>query len=67
MKRRAAIGHVKNEHRMSRNFLAHTQGDRINAILAAAGYNFRLILNWLRDLLYLILAAILMQQKLQAA
>lgn len=70
MKRRAAIepviGHVKNEHRLGRNFLAHTEGDRINAILAAAGYNFRLILNWLRDLLYLILAAILVQQKLQS-
>jgi transposase, IS5 family len=70
MKRRAAIepviGHVKNEHRMGRNYLAHTQGDRINAVLAAAGYNFRLILNWLRDLLCLLLALILTKQKLQA-
>jgi transposase, IS5 family len=69
MKRRAAIepviGHVKNEHRMNRNHLAHTQGDRINAILAAAGYNFRLLLNWLRDLLCLLLAVIFTQQKLQ--
>ena len=71
MKRRAAIepviGHVKNEHRMGRNFLAHTEGDRINAILAAAGYNFRLLLNWLRDLLCLLLAAICTQRKLQAS
>jgi transposase, IS5 family len=71
MKRRAAIepviGHVKNEHRMGRNHLAHTQGDRINAILASAGYNFRLLLNWLRDLLCLILAAIFTRQKLQPA
>jgi transposase, IS5 family len=69
MKRRAAIepviGHVKNEHRMNRNYLAHTQGDRINAILAAAGYNFRLLLNWLRDLLCLLMAVIFTQQKLQ--
>lgn len=69
MKRRAAIepviGHVKNEHRMGRNHLAHTLGDRINAILAAAGYNFRLLLNWLRDLLCLLLAAIFTQSKLQ--
>jgi transposase, IS5 family len=68
MKRRAAIepviGHVKNEHRMGRNYLAHTEGDRINAILAAAGYNFRLLLNWLRDLLCLLLAAFFTQQKL---
>jgi transposase, IS5 family len=71
MKRRAAIepviGHVKNEHRMNRNYLAHTQGDRINAILAAAGYNFRLLLNWLRDLLCLLLTAIFTKQKLQSA
>jgi len=55
MKRRAAIepviGHIKNEHRMNRNYLAHTTGDAINAILAAAGYNFRLLLNWLKDFL----------------
>jgi transposase, IS5 family len=36
---------------MERNYLAGTQGDAINAILAAAGYNFRLLLTWLRLLL----------------
>ena len=60
MRRRAAvepvIGHIKNEHRMERNYLAGTQGDAINAILAAAGYNFRLLLTWLRLLLPLMLA-----------
>jgi IS5 family transposase len=60
MRRRAAIepviGHIKNEHRMGRNFLAHEQGDAINAVLAAAGYNFRLLLNWLRIILRLLLA-----------
>ena len=60
MRRRAAveplIGHIKNEHRMDRNYLAHTQGDAINAVLAAAGYNFRLLLTWLRLLLRLMLA-----------
>jgi IS5 family transposase len=54
MKRRAAvepvIGHIKNEHRMARNYLAGKAGDARNAVLAAAGYNFRLLLNWLRDL-----------------
>lgn len=62
MKRRAAIepviGHVKNEHRMGRNYLAHQQGDAINAILAAAGYNFRQLLNWLRIILRLLLATL---------
>jgi len=61
MRRRAAvepvIGHIKNEHRMDRNYLAHSSGDAINAILAAAGYNFRLLINWLRLFLRLLLAA----------
>src|SRR4051812_15066281 len=50
-RRRAAvepvIGHLKSEHRMGRNHLAHSAGDAINAVLAAAGYNFRLLLRWL--------------------
>jgi IS5 family transposase len=41
------IGHLKNEHRMGRNHLAHSTGDAINAVLAAVGYNFRLLLKWL--------------------
>jgi hypothetical protein len=32
---------------MGRNFLAHTAGDTPNAVLAAAGYNFRRLLKWL--------------------
>jgi transposase, IS5 family len=68
MRRRAAIepviGHVKNEHRMGRNHLAHEQGDAINAILAAAGYNFRLLLTWLRLLLRLFLTVLFAQPRL---
>ena len=41
------IGHLKAEHRMGRNHLAHRTGDAINAVLAAVGYNFRLLLKWL--------------------
>ena len=45
MKRRAAIepgiGHLKREHRMDRNRLKGTDGDKINAILSATGMNFR--------------------------
>ncbi len=54
------IGHIKNVHRMDRNYLAGPQGDAINTDLAAAGYNFRLILNWLRLLLCLIAGLILL-------
>lgn len=46
MKRRAAvepvIAHLKAEHRMGRNHLKGREGDRSNAVLAAAGFNFRL-------------------------
>ena len=59
MKRRAAvepvIGHIKNEHRMTRNYLAHKRGDAINPIMAAAGYNFHLLLKWIRSLWALLL------------
>ena len=45
LRRRSAvepvIGHAKSEHRMGRNFLKGTHGDAANAVLAAAGYNFR--------------------------
>ncbi len=55
MRRRAAvepvIGHVKAEHRLGRNYLKGRVGDRINAVLAAAGYNFSLLLRWLAELL----------------
>jgi IS5 family transposase len=55
MKRRAAIepviGHVKSDHRMDRNYLKGRDGDRANAVLAAAGYNFSILIRWLRLLL----------------
>ena len=55
LRRRSAvepcIGHLKSEHRMGRNHLAHAAGDAANAVLAAAGYNFRRLLAWLATLL----------------
>lgn len=33
------IGHVKHDHRMIRNYLKGTQGDMINVLLAATGFN----------------------------
>jgi hypothetical protein len=55
MRRRAAvepvIGHLKADHRMDRNYLKGRKGDRANAVLAAAGYNFSLLLRWLEELL----------------
>jgi len=50
LKRRAAveptIGHLKSDNRLSRNYLAGKTGDRINTLLAAAGYNLRKLLRW---------------------
>jgi IS5 family transposase len=55
MRRRAAvepvIGHLKDDHRMRRNHLKGRDGDRTNAVLAAAGYNFSLLRRWFTELL----------------
>ena len=60
LRRRSAIepviGHLKAEHRMGRNYLWHREGDAINAVLAAVGYNFRRLIRWLSLLLSQILA-----------
>jgi len=61
LRRRSAvepvIGHLKCEHRMGRNYLWFRQGDAANAVLAAAGYNFRRLIRWLRLLVSQILGA----------
>ena len=54
----AAIGHMKTDGHLGRNFLRGRHGDHANAVLTAVGYNFRLILKWLKGLLRPILAAI---------
>jgi IS5 family transposase len=62
LRRRSAvepvIGHLKAEHRMGRNYLWYRRGDAANAVLAAAGYNFRRLIRWLRLLLCQILIAL---------
>ncbi|MBC8159524.1 MAG: IS5 family transposase [Alphaproteobacteria bacterium] len=62
LRRRSAIepviGHCKSDGHLGRNFLKGRLGDRINAVMSAVGYNFRLILKWLRKLLRKIIAAI---------
>ena len=63
LRRRSAvepvIGHAKSYRRMGRNFLKGVQGDAANAVLAAAGYNFRRILAWLAALWRALIMAIL--------
>jgi IS5 family transposase len=63
LRRRSAvepvIGHAKAEHGMSRNFLKGHHGDASNAVLAAAGYNFRRLLAWVAALWRVLVAAII--------
>ena len=51
-RRRAAIepiiGHLKQDHRMRRNFLKGTEGDKINVLMAAAAFNLKKRLNQIR-------------------
>jgi IS5 family transposase len=54
-KRRAAIepkiGHLKQDHRLSRNFYKGIKGDNNNVMLAAAAMNFKRMMNkWKEDL-----------------
>ena len=51
---------------MGRNSLAHASGDAINAVLAAAGYNFRRLLAWLRFLLLRILIVLSLPTELKS-
>jgi IS5 family transposase len=68
MKRRAAvepvIGHLKAEHRLGRNYLKGREGDRANAVLAAVGYNFHLLLRWFAALLRALIQALLLPHPL---
>jgi len=45
MRRRSSIepviGHLKQDHRVGRNYLKGLKGDQINILLAAAAYNFK--------------------------
>ena len=67
LRRRAAveplIGHMKQDSRMGRNYLLGKDGDKVNALLAAAGLNFRLLLRWFRKFLRLFLFALFNLQK----
>jgi transposase, IS5 family len=60
LKRRAVvepiIGHAKNDGLLGRNWLKGRTGDRCNALLAAAGFNLRQLLRFLRSIPYFLRA-----------
>jgi transposase, IS5 family len=46
------IGHIKHDHRMIRNYLKGVIGDKINAILAGAAFNFKKALNEIKAFVF---------------
>jgi transposase, IS5 family len=71
LRRRSAIepviGHMKADGHLGRCFLKGRAGDAANAVLSSVGYNFRLVLAWLRALLTRILSVLLGQFLAQPA
>ncbi len=54
-----AIGHMKNEGKLRRNWLKGSLGDALNAVLCGAGHNLRMILRALRLLYVWILSSVI--------
>src|SRR3990167_2160148 len=58
LKRRSAIepiiGHLKHDHRLSRNLLKGKLGDQLNGILAGAAFNFKKLIRHTQDFFVLI-------------
>lgn len=59
-----AIGHMKNDGKLRRNWLKGTQGDACHALLCGCGHNLRMILRKLRLLLVQILVPYFGNQQL---
>jgi transposase, IS5 family len=68
LKRRQAIepmiGHLKSDHRMGRCHLKGVQGDRLHAVLCAAGYNIKWLLRMIvrKGITFLALIFLCLQQ-----
>lgn len=52
------LGHLKSEGHLGRDYLKGRSGDHANAVLTATGYNLRLVLRWLRQLLTKLIEAL---------
>ena len=50
---------MKNESHLGRCWLKGREGDAANVVLSAVGYNFRLVLAWLKAFLQLFLNALI--------
>lgn len=71
LRRRSAIepviGHMKTDGHLGRCHLKGREGDAANVVLSAVGHNLRIVLDWLRMLLRLILIARLRLLAVQSA
>ena len=54
------IGHLKEDHRLSRNYYKGITGDEINVMLAAAGFNFKRMMNKWKSSFWLFLERVLL-------
>ena len=55
----ACLANIDVTNQRSRNYLKGRDGDCINAVLAAAGYNFTLFIKWFEALLRALITAVL--------
>lgn len=53
------IGHIKQDHRLLRNYLKGTEGDMINTLLAGAAFNMMKMLRKIRDVVICVLNEII--------
>ena len=53
------IGHMKAEHQMGRNYLKGHDGNHCNTVPATAGYNFGLLMGWLKRFLRTLIRTVL--------
>lgn len=51
----ADIGHMKNDHRLNRNYLKGKSGDKLNALFSACGYNLRTIYRRIASIFFVFL------------
>lgn len=59
MLKSACLANIDVTNQRSRNYLKGRDGDCINAVLAAAGYNFTLFIKWFEALLRALITAVL--------
>ncbi len=51
----ADIGHIKNDHRLKRNYLKGKAGDKLNVVFSACGYNLRTIYRRIASIFFALL------------